>query len=121
MACWAAGARNPDASNSTGALPPAFCPALVTGPPAGVEVQTDSHCLRADAAVVTVPLGVLKAADGLRFSPPLPARKRGAIKRIGFGSMNKVGWRTVCFPCAVSLGAGVRAELAAHRMCSCWL
>lgn len=57
----------------------------------GVEVQTDSHCFTADAVVVTVPLGVLKAADGLRFAPPLPARKRGAIKRIGFGCMNKVG------------------------------
>lgn len=41
--------------------------------------------------VVTVPLGVLKAPDGPRFSPPLTARKRGAIKRIGFGCMNKVG------------------------------
>lgn len=56
-----------------------------------MEVQTDTYCLRADAVVVTVPLGVLKAPDGPRFSPPLTARKRGAIKRIGFGCMNKVG------------------------------
>lgn len=52
-------------------------------------MQTDTHCFHADAVVVTVPLGVLKRPDALRFRPPLPARKRGAIQRIGFGCMNK--------------------------------
>ncbi|KAI3430663.1 hypothetical protein D9Q98_005255 [Chlorella vulgaris] len=57
----------------------------------GVEVQTGEHCFQADAVVVTVPLGVLKRGDdALRFNPPLSLRKQAAIKRLGFGSMNKV-------------------------------
>lgn len=58
-------------------------------------MQTDGRCFRADAAVVTVPLGVLKRPGALRFLPPLSARKRGAISRVGFGCMNKAsvgGW-----------------------------
>ena len=41
------------------------------------------------AAVVTVPLGVLKAGD-LAFDPPLPEAKRRAIRAIGFGDAVKV-------------------------------
>lgn len=43
----------------------------------------------ADAALVTVPLGVLKK-ECIHFSPPLPRYKRDAIKRLGFGALNKV-------------------------------
>jgi len=43
----------------------------------------------ADAAVVTVPLGVLKRGD-LKFTPDLPARKKQAIENLGFGVLNKV-------------------------------
>lgn len=43
---------------------------------------------RADHAVVTLPLGVLKAG-AVTFSPDLPAEKRDAIARLGFGLMNK--------------------------------
>ena len=42
-----------------------------------------------DAVLVTVPLGVLKAAS-INFSPPLPQRKADAIQRMGFGVLNKV-------------------------------
>lgn len=45
--------------------------------------------LRGSHALVTVPLGVLKHGD-LRFSPGLPAQKRGAIDRLGFGRFEKV-------------------------------
>lgn len=38
--------------------------------------------------LVTVPLGVLKKGS-IRFSPPLPQRKLGAIQRMGFGVLNK--------------------------------
>lgn len=40
---------------------------------------------RAASAIVTVPLGVLKAGT-IRFDPPLPEPKRTAIERIGFGN-----------------------------------
>jgi len=53
-------------------------------------VHTPAGVIAADAALVTVPLGVLKRPDGLIFQPPLPARKRQAIKRLGFGCLNKV-------------------------------
>ena len=43
----------------------------------------------ADAVVVTLPLGVLKA-DAVTFDPPLPERKRQAIARLGMGSLTKV-------------------------------
>jgi len=55
-----------------------------------VRVHTGAGVFQADAAVVTVPLGVLKRPDGLQFQPPLPPRKQAAIKRLGFGCLNKV-------------------------------
>jgi lysine-specific histone demethylase 1 len=45
---------------------------------------------KADAVLVTIPLGCLKEkAHGL-FEPPLPSWKHDAIKRLGFGNLNKV-------------------------------
>jgi monoamine oxidase len=41
---------------------------------------------RARFAIVTVPLGVLKAG-AIRFDPALPLEKRAAIDRIGFGNV----------------------------------
>ena len=61
----------------------------------GVEVHarsTQSGCssiFRADAVVVTVPLGVLKA-QAISFHPPLPEWKTQAINNLGFGLLNKV-------------------------------
>lgn len=43
--------------------------------------------------VVTVPLGVLKAG-AIVFDPPLPAERRAAIDRLGFGHIEKVA---LCF------------------------
>jgi len=43
----------------------------------------------AAAAVVTVPLGVLKAR-GIAFEPDLPEAKRQAIEALGYGDANKV-------------------------------
>ncbi|CAI5492745.1 unnamed protein product [Closterium sp. Naga37s-1] len=42
-----------------------------------------------DAAIITLPLGVLKAGV-VTFSPALSARKQGAIRRVGFGDVIKV-------------------------------
>jgi hypothetical protein len=59
-------------------------------PAAGVAVHAGGRVFEADAAVVTVPLGVLKRG-GIAFNPPLPQRKLAAISRLGFGVLNKVG------------------------------
>ena len=45
--------------------------------------------IHADAVVVTVSLGVLKSGKIL-FEPELPAQKKEAISRLGFGLLNKV-------------------------------
>ncbi len=55
----------------------------------GVTVQTQTDRFKADVAIVTLPLGVLKSGD-VTFSPALPDSKQGAIDRIGFGTVNKV-------------------------------
>ena len=44
---------------------------------------------KADAVVVTVPLGILKAGC-IEFSPPLPCSKVAAINRLGYGTLLKV-------------------------------
>jgi monoamine oxidase len=53
-----------------------------------VEARTNDPSgsveFRAKAAVVSIPLGVLKA-DAIVFDPPLPPPKRRAIERISFG------------------------------------
>ena len=49
--------------------------------------QQSAHA--GDAVLVTAPLGVLKKGS-IKFSPPLPERKLGAIQRMGFGVLNKV-------------------------------
>ncbi len=54
----------------------------------GVAVRTPRATYEAHAAVVTVPLGVLKAGK-IAFEPPLPARKQAAIARLHVGVLNK--------------------------------
>eukprot|EP00850_Spirogloea_muscicola_P005315 SM000024S07777 [mRNA] locus=s24:426372:429983:+ [translate_table: standard] len=55
-----------------------------------VTVITERHHVyQADAAVVTVPLGVLKTGS-IQFSPPLPLWKQDAIADIGVGNENKI-------------------------------
>lgn len=74
----------------------------------GVEVNT-AHprtgavgtTYKADVALVTLPLGVLKESlrgsgvNCVQFSPPLPPWKNEAIARMGFGNLNKVHY-TLC-------------------------
>lgn len=55
----------------------------------GVSLLSSGQTLEADYALVTVPLGVLKAG-GITFTPPLPDRKRRAIDALGVGLLNKV-------------------------------
>ena len=70
----------------------------------GVEVVTthsrtnsNSTTYKADAVVITLPLGVLKESlrsngiNSIQFIPPLPEWKTAAVNRLGFGNLNKVG------------------------------
>ena len=59
----------------------------------GVEVVIErdgaTEVLNASHAIVTAPLGVLKA-DAIEFDPPLPPAKVTAIATLGFGVFEKV-------------------------------
>jgi monoamine oxidase len=57
-----------------------------------VIVETDKGTHAADAAVVTLPLGVLKTGR-VKFSPGLPDRKLEAISSIRLGLFNKIAIR----------------------------
>ena len=54
-----------------------------------VRIVTPDGDLTADAVLVTVPLGVLKAGT-ITFDPPLPEPKLAAIDRLGMGVLDKV-------------------------------
>eukprot|EP00096_Caligus_rogercresseyi_P005536 TRINITY_DN2125_c0_g1_i2.p1 TRINITY_DN2125_c0_g1~~TRINITY_DN2125_c0_g1_i2.p1 ORF type:complete len:658 (-),score=230.58 TRINITY_DN2125_c0_g1_i2:58-2031(-) len=76
----------------------------------GVEISTSNArnhtnpvVYKADAVLVTLPLGVLKQAiaansqtlpNSVSFSPPLPDWKVESIRRLGYGNLNKV---VLCF------------------------
>jgi lysine-specific histone demethylase 1 len=49
----------------------------------------DGQSIEADKIVFAAPLGVLKE-QSIEFDPPLPQWKRDAIRRMGFGLLNKV-------------------------------
>ncbi len=53
-----------------------------------MRVRTTRSTYDADAAVVTLPLGVLQKGD-VRFTPALPARKQRAVDRMGMGLLDK--------------------------------
>ncbi|HJW95127.1 MAG TPA: NAD(P)/FAD-dependent oxidoreductase [Thermoanaerobaculia bacterium] len=57
----------------------------------GVEVVTNKETLRARAAIITVPLGVLKAGS-IRFTPELK-EKQHAIDRLEVGHVVKIVFR----------------------------
>lgn len=49
----------------------------------------DGESFEADKVILTAPLGVLKEQT-IQFEPPLPQWKRDAIRRMGFGLLNKL-------------------------------
>ncbi|MDP9034743.1 MAG: FAD-dependent oxidoreductase [Myxococcota bacterium] len=57
--------------------------------PAGVSVETDRGTFRADRALVTLPVGVLKSG-AVAFEPGLGARRADAVARFGSSVLNKV-------------------------------
>jgi monoamine oxidase len=58
----------------------------------GIEAETPAGTLRARAAIVTVPVGVL-TAGGISFSPSLPASHLDALGGIGMGALTKIALR----------------------------
>jgi len=57
--------------------------------PSRVCVTTSAGSFEADAAIITLPLGVLKAGS-VEFSPRLPVAKERAIAQLGMGHLAKV-------------------------------
>ena len=55
----------------------------------GVALETAAGSLTAGAAIVTVPIGVLKAG-GIRFAPELPAPLQDALDGLGMGAYTKL-------------------------------
>jgi monoamine oxidase len=54
-----------------------------------VRVHTTKGTFEAEAAIITLPLGVLRSGD-VEFSPALPEPKATAIARLGMGNLVKV-------------------------------
>ncbi|NXL67429.1 PAOX oxidase, partial [Chordeiles acutipennis] len=57
--------------------------------PVRVECE-DGDTFLADHVIVTIPLGFLKEHHQDFFQPPLPKQKAEAIRRLGFGTNNKI-------------------------------
>ncbi|KAF7234621.1 Peroxisomal N(1)-acetyl-spermine/spermidine oxidase [Varanus komodoensis] len=56
-----------------------------------VQVECeDGEKIVADHVLITVPLGFLKEHHETFFCPPLPSQKIAAIRRLGFGTNNKI-------------------------------
>lgn len=71
-----------------------------------VEVVTENgKTFKADAAIVCVPLGVLKAKL-IKFEPRLPEWKEAALDDMGVGKENKIAlyFKEVCWPNVEFLG-----------------
>lgn len=72
----------------------------------GVRVVVeDGRVFVADAAIIAVPLGVLKA-NTIKFEPWLPKWKEVAISDLGFGNENKIAlyFDKICWPNVDFLG-----------------
>lgn len=54
------------------------------------ETPSGSVAFTARHAIVTFPIGVLKAQHSRLFEPPLPAAKQAAIANLGVGLLDKV-------------------------------
>jgi monoamine oxidase len=56
----------------------------------GVTVATAEGHVRAEACIVTVPLGLLGAKDGIVFQPGLPEPQREALTRMTMGVIDRI-------------------------------
>lgn len=56
----------------------------------GVKITcTNGKSYEADAAVITLPVGVLKSGK-IKFTPELPATKRAALEKLAMGAVSKI-------------------------------
>lgn len=80
--------------------------------PEGVQIETAAGRFAARAAVISLPLGVLKA-DTVRFDPPLDRAKQRAIARLGVGELEKIALKfpRVFWPAAAHSLASVDAPV----------
>lgn len=60
------------------------------GTGSGVTVATAEGQVRAEACIVTVPLGLLGAKDGIVFQPALPEPQREALARMTMGVIDRI-------------------------------
>lgn len=58
----------------------------------GVEAETSAGTIRARAAIITVPVGVLNSG-AIRFTPDLPSATQSALAGIGMGALTKIALR----------------------------
>jgi monoamine oxidase len=56
----------------------------------GVTVATAEGQVKAEACIVTVPLGLLNAKDGIVFQPGLPEPQREALSRMTMGVIDRI-------------------------------
>lgn len=61
----------------------------ISNGPDGVEVRTTRGSFQAKAAVISLPLGVLKAGN-VSFEPALSNAKSRALERLGVGALEKI-------------------------------
>jgi monoamine oxidase len=56
----------------------------------GVSVATAEGQVKAETCIVTVPLGLLNAKDGILFQPALPEPQREALSRMTMGVIDRI-------------------------------
>ncbi len=81
----------------------------------GISVTTRSGTLRANACIVTVPVGVLKAGT-IRFVPELPALTRDALAGLHMGALTKIALKVEGDRFGIAPGASFLEAAAPERL-----
>jgi len=81
----------------------------------GVSVTTRSGTLRANACIITVPVGVLKAGM-IRFIPELPAAARDALAGLHMGALTKIALKVEGDRFGITPGASFLEAAAPERL-----
>jgi len=81
----------------------------------GVTVSTRSGDIRANACILTVPVGVLKSG-AIRFTPELPAATRDALAGLHMGALTKIALKVEGDRFGLTPGASLLEAGAPERM-----